>query len=142
VPVLKRQSEKIDLLAGVPLFAGLTKKELTGLARLVSEVEFLPGDHIVHVGDVGDAAYVIIEGRATVRRSRRKVAELTSGDVVGEMSLITEMPRNAGVRADTFVPALRIDRAQLALIMEEYPKVAVKILDTVASRLIQSIKTY
>jgi CRP-like cAMP-binding protein len=139
---LKRQSEKVDLLAGVPLFFGLTKKEIAGLARLVTEVEFLPGEHMVHVGDVGDAAYVIIEGRATVRRSRRKVAELSAGDVVGEMSLVTDMPRNAGVRADTFVPALRIERAQLMEIIEEYPKVAVKILRTVSARLVEAIKTY
>ena len=142
MPVLKRQSDKVDLLSGVSLFAGLTRKELTGLARLGSEVEFLPGEHIVHVGDTGDVAYVIIEGRATVRKSRRKIAELSSGDVVGEMSIITDLPRNAGVRADTFVPALRIERAQLAEIMEEYPKVAVKILQTVAARLVESVQTY
>ena len=142
MPVLKRQSDKVDLLSGVSLFAGLSRKELTGLARLVSEVEFLPGEHIVHVGDTGDVAYVIIEGRATVRRSGRKIAALSSGDVVGEMSLITDLPRNAGVRADTFVPALRIDRDQLAEIMELYPRVAVKILRTVAARLVEAIKTF
>lgn len=142
MPVLNRQSDKVDLLSHVPLFADLSKKSLAQIARRVTEVEFLPGEHIVHPGTAGDEAYVIIEGRATVRRKGRKIAELQTGDVVGEMSLITELSRNAGVRADTFVPALKIVGADLSAIMNEHPTVAVKLLRTVARRLVDSISPY
>lgn len=137
--VLKRQADKVDVLAGVPLFEGLSKKELTELARRVEEVEFRPGEHLLVVGEQADAAYVILDGRATVRRRGRKIAEVTKGDVVGEMSLVTDLPRNAGVRADTFVPALRVRKAEFDSIMDDFPRVAVKVLRTVATRLVETI---
>lgn len=130
------------MLGAVPLFGGLSKRDLTHVARRVTEVEFLPGDHLMIEGEsVGDA-YVILEGRATVRRKGRKIAQLVAGDVVGEMSLITELPRNAAVRADTFLPALRITSDGLDAIMEEFPTVAVKLLRTVARRLVDGVVSY
>ena len=71
-----------------------------------------------------------------------KIAALTGGEVVGEMSIITDLPRNAAVRADTFVPALRINRSDLNAIMDEFPPVAVKLLRTVARRLVDDVVTY
>ena len=142
MPVLKRQSDKVDLLSQVPLFADLSKKDLTQVARRVTEVEFLPGDHILHPGTAGDEAFIIIEGKASVRRNGRKIAELSNGDVAGEMSLITDLPRNAGVRADTFVPAIRVTRDDLSALMNDHPTVAVKLLRTVATRLVEAIGSY
>lgn len=43
---------------------------------------------------------VILSGKATVIRTDRKIAELSNGDVVGEMSLLTNTPRNASVRTE------------------------------------------
>jgi CRP-like cAMP-binding protein len=142
VALLKRQSDKVDVLAQVPLFEGLSKKDLTQVARRVREVEFVPGEHLIVAGASGDEAFVILEGQATVRRNGRKIAQLSRGDVVGEMSLITDMPRNAGVRADTFLPVLRIERNDLSVIMDEFPTVAVKLLRTVARRLVEAIGSY
>ncbi len=140
--VLKRQSDKVAVLAGVPLFADLSKRDLTQIARRIGEVEFPPGDHLMIEGESGYEAYVILEGRATVRRKGKKIADLTGGDIVGEMSLITDLPRNAAVRADTFLPALRVTRADLDAIMDEFPTVAVKLLRTVARRLVDGVVTY
>ncbi|MDP3984960.1 MAG: hypothetical protein Q8Q52_08170 [Acidimicrobiia bacterium] len=44
---------------------------------------------------MGGQAMVILSDKASVRRGGRKVAELSSGDIVGEMSLVTNFPRNA-----------------------------------------------
>ena len=58
------------------------------------------------------------------------------------MSLITDLPRNAGVRADTFVPAIRVTRDDLSALMNDHPTVAVKLLRTVATRLVEAIGSY
>jgi CPA1 family monovalent cation:H+ antiporter len=136
--LLKRHSDKVDVLASVPLFAGLSRKELGEIARSVTEIEIEPRQYIAFEGDVGREAMVILSGRATVRKKGRKVAELSAGDVVGEMSLVTNMPRNASVRADTFVAALVMNPREFATIMDEHPKVATKILHTVANRLVEA----
>lgn len=133
--LLKRQADKLDVLAAVPLFAGLSRKELMDVARLVHEVELAPREFLAYEGEVGTDAMIIISGKATVRRNGRKIAEISKGDVVGEMSLITNLPRNASVRADTFVAALVMGSQEFAALIDEHPQVGVKILRTVAQRL-------
>lgn len=133
--LLKRQSDKVDVLSGVPLFSGLSRKELGEIARNVTEVEISPRDYLAFEGETGNQAMVILAGRVTVRKKGRKVAELSTGDVVGEMSLVTNRPRNATVRADTFVAALVMDSREFATVMDVNPQVATKILRTVAERL-------
>jgi CRP/FNR family transcriptional regulator, cyclic AMP receptor protein len=136
--LLTRQSAKIDVLAGVPLFSGLSKKELTEIARNVTEVEYLPQEYLMHEGETGREAFVILGGTVAVRKKGRKVTELSTGAVIGEMSLITDHPRNASVRAETFVNALLMSRREFNSVMDQLPQVAVKILRTVATRLAEA----
>jgi len=136
--LLKRQADKVAVLSGVPLFSGLSKKELTEIARNVTEVEISPREYLAFEGATGHQAMVILAGQVTVRKKGRKVAELGRGDVVGEMSLVTNRPRNATVRADTFVAALVMDSTEFGSLMDEHPQVAAKILKTVAERLTEA----
>jgi CRP-like cAMP-binding protein len=133
------RADKIQVLAGVPLFAGLSKKELGQIARLVTETEISPREFLAYEGEVGREALVILAGRATVRRNGRKVAEIGPGDVVGEMSLLTNLPRNASVRADTFVAALVMNQHEFGELIDAHPQVGVKILKTVAERLAAAV---
>lgn len=134
--LLRRKAEKVDVLAGVGLFDGLSKRELGELARYVTELEIPAGASLATEGKSGQEAVVILEGTATVRRKGRKIAQVGKGDVVGEMSLVTKAKRNATVRADTDLVVLHIDAGDFATVMDEYPKVAVKVLQTVADRLV------
>jgi CRP/FNR family transcriptional regulator, cyclic AMP receptor protein len=133
--LLKRRSDKIQVLAGVRLFGGLSRKELGEIARNVTEVEIAPGQYLAFEGETGTQAMVLLAGNVTVRKKGRKVAELGPGDVVGEMSLVTDRPRNATVRAETMVSALVMDPREFSAVMYEHPRVAAKILRTVAERL-------
>jgi CRP/FNR family transcriptional regulator, cyclic AMP receptor protein len=138
VALLGRHSDKVDVLASVPLFSGLSKRELGEIARFVTEVEISPRQYLAMEGEKGKEVLVILAGKATVRKKGRKVAELGAGDVVGEMSLLTNLPRNATVRTDTFVAALVMDPREFDAVMAAQPKVAVKILRTVATRLVEA----
>jgi CRP-like cAMP-binding protein len=137
--LLQRKSDKVDVLAAVPLFAGLSRKELGDITRLVTEVEFSPREYLTHEGETGREAMVLLAGRATVRRNGRKIAVMEAGDVVGEMSLITERPRSASIRADTFVTALVMNSREFHTLIDDHPQVGVKILRTVARRLVDSV---
>lgn len=133
--LLKRRSEKVDVLSRVPLFEGLSRRELDEIARNVTEVDIAPQEYLAFEGEIGTQAMVILAGTVTVRKKGRKIAELGTGDVVGEMSLVTSRPRNATVRAESFVSALVMDSKEFANVMDEHPQVATKILRTVAERL-------
>ncbi|MGE0815111.1 MAG: Crp/Fnr family transcriptional regulator [Vicinamibacterales bacterium] len=48
-------------------------------------------------GDYPDALWIVVSGRAAVRRGARTIAQLTDGQFAGEMSLVTGRPANATV---------------------------------------------
>lgn len=133
--LLRRRDDKIKVLADVSLFAGLSKKDLGEIARLVTEVQYPPQDYLTHEGEIGREAMVILAGKGSVRQGGRKIAEVSAGDVVGEMSLLCYRPRNATVTADTAITALVMNTREFSSLMDEHPQVGLKILRTVADRL-------
>lgn len=135
---LKRHDEKIDHLEKIPLFADLSKKELRFLAQLTSETSVREGSKLVKQGAIGQEAMIIEDGTAEVRRDGRVVDNLGPGDFFGEMSLINHMPRNADVVATSDMSLLVMDAREFSSVLSEYPDVAVKILKTVAERLVAS----
>ncbi len=128
------RSAKTDALGAVPLFSGLSKRELGMVSQLVTEVAFSEGTELVTEGELGREAMVLMKGTAVVRRKGRKVADLVAGDVLGEMSLINSAPRNASVVATSDVHLLLMDAREFASLLEGNQKIAIKLLKTVAER--------
>src|SRR5439155_594356 len=65
----------------------------------------------------------------------RRLRELGAGDIVGELALLTaDAQRTARVRAQTPVRCLAIARGDFRKILTEEPRVAVQVLETVATR--------
>jgi CRP-like cAMP-binding protein len=133
-----RDSAYLEILGGIPLFDGLTKKQLRFIARMVSEVPLRAGSTFVKQGEPGQEAMVVEEGSGVVIRDGEEIAEIGPGDVVGEMSLIVHQPRNATVRAISDMKILVMDSREFSSILGEYPEVAVRILETVVRRLIKA----
>ena len=71
--LLKRHSDKVGVLRAVPLFSGLSKRELGEIARYVTEVEMSPGEYLAFEGETGHQAMVLLSGKVTVRKKGRKV---------------------------------------------------------------------
>ncbi|MBA3983406.1 MAG: cyclic nucleotide-binding domain-containing protein, partial [Acidimicrobiia bacterium] len=82
------RKQHLEHLRNVPLFAGLSKKELEKLARASDEVKMTAGSLVVDQGQTGREAFVLLDGTVTVKRNGRKVTTLGPGDVLGEMSLL------------------------------------------------------
>jgi len=130
-----RQNDKIDILKRVPLFSGLTKKQLRFLTRQVTEMHLGSGTVLATEGEQGREAMVIVSGSAEVRRKGRRIADLGPGTVLGEMSLISERPRNATVTAASDMVVLHMGSREFFDVLEAYPDVSLEILRTVAARL-------
>lgn len=130
------QDDKIAALGRIPLFAGLSKRQLRFLARMTSEVTVREGSTLVKQGEMGQEAMIVEAGTAVVRRNGRKVGDLGPGEFFGEMSLINHMPRNADVIATSDMTILVMDSREFSSVLSEYPEVAVKILETVVERLV------
>ncbi len=70
--LLKRQSDKVDVLSSIPLFGTLSKKELPSLARLCDEITAAEGTTLMNQGDRAVQAVIILKGGCAVRRNGRK----------------------------------------------------------------------
>jgi len=129
---------EIELLARVPLFAGLSEEHLHRVAAVTEDATYNPGRVIVEKGQEGKALYVVVEGRAKVVRGKIVTAsaetELGPGDFFGELALLDGEPRVATVVAETALETIRIQRSAFADLLLDEPPIALKILEGMAAR--------
>ncbi|MDP2293310.1 MAG: cyclic nucleotide-binding domain-containing protein [Actinomycetota bacterium] len=128
------RSVYVEHLRNVPLFVGLTKKELERVASAGSEVSVTAGTTLMEEGALGRGAYVVLSGELVVRRNGRKVATLSTGDIVGELSLIDDQPRSATVVCTEDGSVLELTRGQFRAVLDEIPTLAHKLMSTLAGR--------
>ena len=131
--------QEFELLRRVPIFAEIEPSKLKLLAFMSERVGFDPGKPLVRQGDPADAAYLIIEGHAEVmvETPAGSVLVATNGpnELVGEMGILCDAPRNATVCAKDRVVALRISKEPFMRMVREFPNMAVSIMRELAQRL-------
>ena len=131
------REQYLQHLASVPLFRGLTNKELRDIAKATVELDIEQGKEFVTQGDVGREAFVIVEGQAEVRRGGQKIGGLGPGDCVGEMALLDHGPRTASVIAATPLTVLVLSPREFSGLLDEVPSLTHKILAALAGRVRQ-----
>ena len=130
--------KKIDHLADTWLFSNLSRRELTHIARTCDEIEVKAGRVLCGEGEFGREFFVIRSGSATVRRKNRKIATLGPGQYFGELSLLSRLPRNATITADTDMGLLVLGQRELSAVIEDVPSIGHKMLEVMAKRLSES----
>jgi CRP/FNR family cyclic AMP-dependent transcriptional regulator len=132
----RAKKDTIAMLKTVPLFEGLSKRELEAIYPAGKEVVFPPDKSIVEEGATGGVGFhLILEGEAAVLVGGRKRATLRAGDYFGEMSLLDGGPRSATVRAVTPVHTLSLTSWSFLPLLEKIPSIARKLLVEMSRRL-------
>jgi len=129
------KKKQLGLLEVVPLFHGLSAKDLGRVAKAADEVTLRAGSVIAEEGEPGDAFYLLADGAAVVNRGGKKIATLGTGDFFGEMSLLDDGPRSATVELTRDSTLLVMHRRDFAGIIADMPGVARKLLQGLAARL-------
>ena len=132
------QDTKVQALKSAPLFEGLSRRELAQLARVCEDLEVEPGKVLCKEGEIGHESFVIVDGKVQVTRKGRRVATLSSGDFVGEIAVVTEMPRTATVTAETPVRLFVLTRRDFRGVLDKNPNVERKVLRALARRLAET----
>jgi CRP-like cAMP-binding protein len=131
--------EEVDLLRNIPLFCNVEPSKLKLLAFTSKRLTFPAGQELFHQGDMGDAAYIIIDGEADVTVSTPAgeitVAKVSKNELVGEIAILCDVPRTATVRAATEVTTLAISKELFFQMVTEFPEMAVEIMRELAQRL-------
>ena len=95
------KDEVIELLRRVPGLASESDRSLKPLVPLVDEAELRPGQILTREGRTEQEAFIVMDGFAKVSIGGHEVANVTTGDFIGEMSLLDGGPRTATVQAST-----------------------------------------
>ena len=120
----------LELLAGVPLFADLSKAELRKVAGLLKPIVFTEGQDLVVEGTAAGRFYLITEGSAKVTVGGREHNQIGPGDCVGEIALIDRQPRSATVTATTPVQTVGVASFNFRALLREHPVITEKLLVT------------
>ena len=129
------KNEKVELLKRTALFAQCTKAELIEVALSTDEREASEGEGLTEEGRRGREFFILVDGSVAVTRRGKKLADLGPGDWFGEIAILTYKPRTATVTAISRVRLLVIDDRAFRRIVETTPRIALKVLRSVAERL-------
>ncbi|HZU73924.1 MAG TPA: cyclic nucleotide-binding domain-containing protein [Acidimicrobiales bacterium] len=132
---MARGDEKINHLGQMWLFSTCSRRDLQRIARVCDEIEVPAGKVIMEEGAPGKEFFLILDGTAVVRRKNRKVATVGPGQYVGELALLTRMPRDSTVLADSDMRLLVLGQREFSAVLDDVPGLSHKLLEAMATRL-------
>jgi CRP-like cAMP-binding protein len=124
-----------DWLQKVPLFQGLSKKQLREVSSVATRLNEPAGAVLTKEGQAGYEFIVVLEGEIEVRKGDRVVASRGPGSYVGEIALLDNRPRTATVVAKTPVVIEVIGRREFRTLLADAPELSEEIMSTMAQRL-------
>ena len=126
--LLRRSSQKIDLLKKVPLFSNLSQRHLGEIAKHADQVQVERGRVLVQQGEKGWEFIFIVDGKARVEKDGKVIRQLSGGDFFGEIALIDRKPRTATVTAETDMTVLIVHKTSFDHLLNTIPGLQKKIL--------------
>jgi CRP-like cAMP-binding protein len=134
---LFNQDTKVQALKRAPLFEGLSKKELTELARVTEDLEVPTGGVLCKEGETGQEFFVIIDGETDITSKGKRVAARGGGDFVGEIALLEDTTRTATVTAKTPLRVFVLTGQDFRRLVRENPGVEQKVMRALARRVVE-----
>jgi CRP-like cAMP-binding protein len=125
---------KLALIASVPLFAELNKREIEFLGRLMDEVDIADGKVLTREGARGGEFFLVLEGSIRIERGGKEINRLGPGDFLGEIALIDQGPRTATATADGPARVMVLTSSAFASMLGQNAGVETKILRVLARR--------
>ena len=135
--------EPIDpaFLRGSELFETQAPEVVRAVLAQGHLLEFGPGDLVFRQGDRGDRLFVVKSGVLEVVAAQTDgtepavVAYLGTGEVIGELALLTGSPRSATVRSPEHAEVFSVDKAVFFDLLEALPTFARNLCVVLAKRL-------
>ena len=115
----------LQFLITSPLFHAIPLEAKCPLLDRMTPIHVKTGERFIAQGDEGRSFCVIQEGSCVVNveknGTKHAISRLRSGDIVGEIALLTGEPRTANVDAETDMVLWSLTREQFDSLCVEYP---------------------
>ena len=125
----------VELIKKVPLFSGLSDRELKQISQSMKERTFGAGDTVTQEGKGGIGFFVIADGTAKVSIGGTDVRTFGPGDYFGEVALIADIDRTATITAETDLTCYGMTSWDFRPLVEGNAAIAWKMLQVMAERL-------
>jgi CRP/FNR family cyclic AMP-dependent transcriptional regulator len=134
--------EEVEILRNIPMFRKIDPTKLKLMAFASERLMFKPDQVLVRQGELGDAAFIIVEGTAEVLIDTPDgpvaVARLKRNDIIGEIAILCDVPRTATVQAIDQLTALKITKELFFRMVSDFPDMGIEIMRSLAHRLEQT----
>jgi CRP/FNR family transcriptional regulator len=132
--------ETVELLARVPMFRELSRRDLEELGHVAVPRSYGRGQVVFRQGDHGDTCYIVRDGSVRVTHDHTDgrtitLAELRPGDMFGELAMFDSERRSATVQALEDTSALALLAGDMRRMLLTHPHIAVNMLAWLAERL-------
>lgn len=130
---VQRRLDEVSLKRAVRSYldASLPESELDHLVHEAKFKSYSVGETLFNEGDKADGLYMIRRGSVTVSRmiSGKEVvlAYISAGNYVGEMALVSNMPRSATVRAASPTEVMMLEAARVNAVLERNTSIRSKV---------------
>ncbi len=112
----------IDILHSLPLFAALPRERLEPLARQARLQRLGSGELLYQAGDTATEFHLLVHGRLQVMANGQALGQVSRGEPIGEMSVISGENRKADVRALRDSVVLALPAITLTNFLTEHPE--------------------
>ena len=139
----EKQSEDIyTLLAKIPIFEDLNKRELKAIERILHQRTYNTDEMIFNEGDAGVGMFIIVQGRVNIilGKEQKLLATLSNGEFFGEMALLSEVPRTASALVVQQSQMLGFFQSDLFGLMETNPRLGNKVLFRLAQMIADRLR--
>jgi len=128
----------IDVLRGCSLFATLKDEELSLIFNKLEKIELKEEEILFRENDVDGSLFVLVSGRLEVftetKNEQRLIGLIRPGEIVGELSLLSDEPRSASIKANTQSVLLRLKKSDFQSLCADHPNLLWNISCIIAAR--------
>ncbi|MEO5329257.1 MAG: cyclic nucleotide-binding domain-containing protein [Magnetococcus sp. THC-1_WYH] len=128
--------------SGIPGFKNISEQDLHDLvAPIVCIVTYEAGQKIIHIGDPGDTLFLLyrgrIKGEIPTKDGRKNQFFIGSGEIFGEMALVSQARRSADISAVERCLCLTIDIESFRSIMKNHWPIVQAVAGMIGERIIR-----
>ena len=125
----------VAALAQVPLFSGLSARDLNAIAAVAEEREVAAGTVLTEQGGTGDEFFIVADGEVAIDVSGREIRRMGPGDYLGEIALVFGGKRTATATVAKPSRLYVLGEAAFTALLRRQPRIEDKILTSVSERM-------
>ncbi len=116
------------------IFAGLEEGELTKIASLCSVIKIPAGEIVLRAGETGESLFMVMEGEMDILSpdNSNSVGRVTTGDFLGEISLVSQQSYTATAVAATDVQLVALKHQDFEHLINRYPRIGMQVMRNIA----------